>query len=105
MIVSSCRRILFRGNARVRVDRRFHFRIGQIVLFAQGLGINVVCRNAVLNQEVLGPVNTTLRERLIVLNAATTVRMPFEDQMSIRLRQQIFLEVSSQFSESLLLAW
>src|SRR6185369_163305 len=90
---------LFGCNGRVRIDRRFYLSIGQVVLFTKGPGVDVVRRNAELHQEVLGPVNTTLRKPLIVFNAAARIRMPFENQMSIRLGLQIFREVFSQIVE------
>src|ERR1051326_7476613 len=96
---------LFGGYRRVRIDRRLDLCVGQVVLFTKGLGINVVRRNAGLSQVILGSVDTPLRERLIVFNAATWIRMPFEDQMSIRLGLQIFREVLSQLIERMLLAW
>ena len=95
---------LFRAQLGIPFNRIFHLGVGQVLLFAERLGLDVGGGNALFDQETLDAVDTPFGELLIVFHGTARVGMAFKSQAGIRLALEICLEISGERTESFLLA-
>jgi len=83
---------LFFIQLRILLDRLFDL-IGCLVLIiAETLGLKVIGRYTLVDQEVLGNLSTPFREILVVAVRPALIGVTNEGQVSIRLVLEIFLE-------------
>lgn len=94
---------LFRTQVRVIVDLSRHLLSGQVVVLAIRLDIDVGFGHALLDQEALDAVNSTLGERLVIFNGAAMIRVASENQVRIRFASKVLFEVGRQRDQRLLL--